>query len=99
MKQISEFLSALFNHKPAVLIPTEQRMLRDFSLSEALAGAEFRLRCGKPFEVLSLDHKDESNPFLKVRIQIEGQPLPFCYYADGVWNELEYSDYDLVMVN
>lgn len=99
MKQISALLSALFERKPAVLVPIEQRLLRDFSLSEAQAGAEFRLRCGKPFEVLSLDHHDESNPLLKVRIQIEGQPLPFCYYENGYWNELDCSDYDLVMAH
>lgn len=105
MKHVSALLSAIFNRSPdgqlsyAIPNPLEKEILRNFSLTEALAGKPFKLRGGMTFETLSLNHHIEDDPRPRVLIQIEGQPLPFCYYDDGIWNELDYSDYDLVMVD
>jgi len=99
MKQVAALLSALFNPIPVAVMDVEQKKLRDFSLHEALAGKEFKLRCGLPFKTISLCYTVNDDPRPRVLIQVEGMPMPFCYYDDGIWNELDYSDYDLVMVD
>ncbi len=102
MKNALTLLASLFDNKKSVSVCSaniEQKQPRDFNLVEAQAGAPFRLRSGLPFTILSLNHHSEDNPELKVLIQVEGHPLPMCYYSDGFWNELDHSDFDLVMVD
>jgi hypothetical protein len=99
MKQVAALLSALFNPIPVAVMDFEEKKLRNFSLQEALACKEFKLRCGLPFKTISLCYmvKEDNRP--RVLIQVEGMPMRFCYYDDGIWNESDYSDYDLVMVD
>lgn len=99
MKQVAALFSAMFKPTPVAVVEVEEKKLRDFSLQEALAGKEFKLRCGLPFKIISLCYmvKDDNRP--RVLIQVEGMPMRFCYYENGIWDETDYSDYDLVMVD
>lgn len=105
MKHVSAILSALFHRSASGDIsyitpsPMDKKVFRNFSLQEARNGKPFQLRGGMPFEAISLDHHVDDDPRPRVLIEVKGQPLKFCYYDDGIWNENEYSDYDLVMID
>lgn len=105
MKHVSAILSALFHRSASGKLsyvtpsPIDKKVFRNFSLHEARNGKPFQLRGGMPFETISLDYHVDDDPRPRVLIKIEGQPMPFCYYDDGTWDELEYSAYDLVMVD
>lgn len=99
MKNALALLSALFDKKSTIQATVEEKEFRPFNLEQARNGAAFRLRSGKTFKIISLDHVVVGNPDLKVLIHVDDQPVPFCYYSDGFWNEYDDSGFDLVMVD
>lgn len=84
--------------KAAVQSPLPDKF-EDFSYGRAACSEPFRLRSGKKFEVVSFRHIEKDSGLIKLVIQIEGEDNRRQYYLDGIWNENELSEFDLVMTS